>query len=345
MTKRPTDMSTTPTVDAISRLRLTGDIIPPTWYKTITRANGKPHLLAIVILANILYWYKSTPIRDEASGDIVRHERKFYGDKLQRSYDAIADQFGVSKAQATDACHHLEQMGLLTLEFRTVRTDGGLTLSNVLFIEPVVDAIAHISFQDTPLSRFSPPPSPVFLGEGMAKKGETYTSTTTSTTTSLSPEPEGDGVSTDIVLDAEQPTLIDDENHVVNAPGGNNNVRPEKPKRKRRTREEIERDQQALKPKDRREEELFARLQREAKVHGYGGAGQFQSLQQADDFRKAVALLNGQYDKVLDAALRRGIYAVGQIVGYLLAAATRQEADKPSKTEDGRTIHRIGQRF
>lgn len=43
-----------PTVDQLSRIRLTGNVIPPAWYHTILRETGKPYLIAIVIYL-ILY--------------------------------------------------------------------------------------------------------------------------------------------------------------------------------------------------------------------------------------------------------------------------------------------------
>ena len=43
-------------VDAMGSINITGNIIPAVWYRTITKENGKPYLLAIVILADIVYW-------------------------------------------------------------------------------------------------------------------------------------------------------------------------------------------------------------------------------------------------------------------------------------------------
>ena len=40
-------------VDAMGSINITGNIIPAVWYRTITKENGKPYLLAIVILAGI----------------------------------------------------------------------------------------------------------------------------------------------------------------------------------------------------------------------------------------------------------------------------------------------------
>lgn len=45
-------------VDAMGSINISGNIIPAVWYRTITKENGKPYLLAIVILADIVYWYR-----------------------------------------------------------------------------------------------------------------------------------------------------------------------------------------------------------------------------------------------------------------------------------------------
>ncbi len=52
-------------VDAVGKLAFIGDIIPHTWYKTILRDNGKPYLNAIIILADITYWYRPSEVREE----------------------------------------------------------------------------------------------------------------------------------------------------------------------------------------------------------------------------------------------------------------------------------------
>lgn len=62
-------------VDENAKLDITGNIIPQAWYQTITRDNGKPNLTAIIILADIVYWYKPTEIRDEVTGQVVELKR------------------------------------------------------------------------------------------------------------------------------------------------------------------------------------------------------------------------------------------------------------------------------
>ena len=56
-------------VDEMAKIRITGNIVNPNWFKTILYENGKPNLNAIVILADIVYWHRPTEISDEETGE------------------------------------------------------------------------------------------------------------------------------------------------------------------------------------------------------------------------------------------------------------------------------------
>lgn len=45
-------------VDEIGKLNFIGDIVPHTWYKTILRENNKTYLNTIIILVDIVHWYR-----------------------------------------------------------------------------------------------------------------------------------------------------------------------------------------------------------------------------------------------------------------------------------------------
>ncbi|MCK9544716.1 MAG: hypothetical protein M0R03_22080 [Novosphingobium sp.] len=124
---------------------LSGNIIPPLWYKKITFENGKPQLLAINILADIVYWYRPTEIRDEHTGQVVERRKKFKTDLLQRGYDQICDYFGCSHKQAKDSLTLLEKMGLIKRVVRVIKIETG-TIPNCLFIKLNVDKVKEISF-------------------------------------------------------------------------------------------------------------------------------------------------------------------------------------------------------
>lgn len=137
----------TPTVAAIGQMHFEGNIIPHTWYKAISFPNGKADVNAILILAEIVYWYRPTVERDEATGEITNVRKKFKEDKLQRSYQSFADQFGLTRRQCEDAVARLVSHGLITKETRTVDVAAG-RMGNVLFLEPIVDAVQRISSYD-----------------------------------------------------------------------------------------------------------------------------------------------------------------------------------------------------
>ena len=92
-----------PTCDQLREVAFTGNVIPQNWYRIFVKSDlkhPKPHLLAINILADIVYWYRPREIRDEGSGQIIGYQKKFRDDLLQRSYAQIAEQFGCSAGQA-----------------------------------------------------------------------------------------------------------------------------------------------------------------------------------------------------------------------------------------------------
>lgn len=138
-------------VDAIGELNFSGNIIPHSWYQHITFENGKADLSAIVILSEIVYWYRPQEVLDESSGKLLGYRRKFRADKLQRSYQSLADKFGLTKGQASAAVHRLESLGLLTIEFRTVTIhsaeSGDVMLYNVVFLEPIVERLKEITYR------------------------------------------------------------------------------------------------------------------------------------------------------------------------------------------------------
>lgn len=133
------------TTDRLVQLRITGNVIPQIWYKTIRKGTGKPNLNAIIILADIVYWYRPVEIRDEGSGALIGYRKRFKGDLLQRSYQQIADQFGISKRDATNAVVELEKLGVVKRVFRTLTAEG-ISIPNVLFLSLDADVLERITY-------------------------------------------------------------------------------------------------------------------------------------------------------------------------------------------------------
>ena len=194
-----------PVCQQMLNCRLTGNITPISWFRNILTASGKPDVVAIILLSDIVYWYTPVMTRDEHTGDVIGIHQKFQADKLQKTYQEYADIFGFSKNQIKNAIDNLCRQDLITREFRHIKTGSGLAITNVMYIEPDIDKIIKISNKsrspqkvggyppkklgDIPpkSSGISPqknggPPSKKF-GVIPPKNGGTYTKTTTEITT------------------------------------------------------------------------------------------------------------------------------------------------------------------
>ncbi|QWI68086.1 DnaD domain protein [Bacillus mycoides] len=130
-------------VTEIGGLNFKGNVVDHEWFNYITFSNGKPHIVAIMVLSEIVYWYRPTVIRDEVTGRVT-YKKKFKSDKLQKSYHQLAETFGFSKIQVKRACDLLVEMSLIEIEFRTIIVNE-ITLNNVMFVEPKVNEIKSIS--------------------------------------------------------------------------------------------------------------------------------------------------------------------------------------------------------
>lgn len=137
----------TESVMAIGQINLAGNITPANWWRHIKLPSGRPDQTAITLLSEIVYWYRPAEVRNEATGELTGYRKRFRGDKLQRSYQSFADQFGFGKRETTDALKRLRDAGLITLELRSVDAPGldGVKMHNVLFVEPVAERIADIT--------------------------------------------------------------------------------------------------------------------------------------------------------------------------------------------------------
>lgn len=136
-------------VDRLSRMNITGNIIPSAWYQTIRKGTGKPYLNAIVILSDIVYWYRAAEVRDEGSGRLLGYRKRFKADLLQRSYQQMADQFGITKRDATNAVVELERLGVVKRVFR-ILTIGGQLVPNILFLDLDVEVLERLTFPGEP---------------------------------------------------------------------------------------------------------------------------------------------------------------------------------------------------
>lgn len=135
-------------VDAMANVNISGNVISPMWYRTVVKDDGKPHFLAIAILSDIVYWYRPRIVRDEATGNVIKATKRFAEDLLQRGSKALAEQFGVSKRQITEALRLLEELNVISRHYRTIERaygDEKVKITNIQYIELHVDVLKKLS--------------------------------------------------------------------------------------------------------------------------------------------------------------------------------------------------------
>ncbi len=135
------------TVDFMNSIAIVGNVVPQIWYKTVTRSeeDKRPYLLAISILADIVYWYRPTEIRDEYTGQIVGIKKKFKDDMLQRSYKSLCELYGENEKAIQRALLRLEKLGVIKRLFKTVKTEAAV-LGNVMFLDLLPDGLIALTF-------------------------------------------------------------------------------------------------------------------------------------------------------------------------------------------------------
>jgi len=132
-------------VDQMTKIEIKGNIIPQAWTKTICYENGKPNWNAIMILSDVVYWYKPTEIRDETEG-FKGYKKRFKSDLLQRSYEQIMEMYKMTESQAKRGVKFLEKLGVLKRHFRDVSTQGGLKAHNVMYLELVPIRLYELTY-------------------------------------------------------------------------------------------------------------------------------------------------------------------------------------------------------
>src|SRR3546814_736220 len=100
-------------VEQIGQTHFEGNIMPMEWFQHIKFDNGKPDTNAILLLSDIVYWYRPSIVRDESSGRVIAYKKKFKADLLQRSYSDYEALFGYSKKQIRDCFIRLENLSLI----------------------------------------------------------------------------------------------------------------------------------------------------------------------------------------------------------------------------------------
>lgn len=107
----------------LSKINISGNIIPESWYHHIVKSHGRPDLVAITILSEIVYWY-----RPSSDGS-----KKYAEDLLQKSYSELEEKYGFTRKQVLSAFETLESLSLVAREFRNVKIRGRI-VPNIMYV-------------------------------------------------------------------------------------------------------------------------------------------------------------------------------------------------------------------
>ena len=132
-------------VDKLYGAPVSGNLVRPAWCHKIVGKNGKPNMNAVMILAEIVYWYRPKVERIEGDQHDVQLKKKFKADLLQLSYRRIMNEFNLTRDQCKRALDLLESMGLIKRHYKTVDLNDGSKLGNVMYIELFTDNVLKLS--------------------------------------------------------------------------------------------------------------------------------------------------------------------------------------------------------
>ena len=139
------------TVIEISKINFeTYTMVPHSWFlhiqQTTKGGEKKANPIAILLLGDICYWYKATPIHHPSRLEVIGYQRKFKYDKLKLRYSDMASRYGQSNSIIQKAMLLLSNLRLVNTELRNIITRDGDKLINALFVEPVPEMIAAITY-------------------------------------------------------------------------------------------------------------------------------------------------------------------------------------------------------
>ena len=134
-----------PIVDELIDYNPPSIAIPHAWFKTIANDKGKPNINAIIVLSEIVYWYRPSLIKDEMTGEFLGYKKRFKDDLLQKNRRGFEKTFGLTKDQTYTALKHLENLGVIKNHLRHVETKT-TTLNNVRYIELIPEKLKELTY-------------------------------------------------------------------------------------------------------------------------------------------------------------------------------------------------------
>lgn len=145
-----TEYDTTPVVDAVGQMAFSGNIIHRAWLMRpeLRLDNKKLNTVAVMLLADCIYWYRPAKVIDEATHQITRVHKRFKADMWHIDYAAWDEAFGFSERQVRDAASFLVKRGLLRREVRNsaveMKNGQKSVLPSRVFLEPIPEAIQRL---------------------------------------------------------------------------------------------------------------------------------------------------------------------------------------------------------
>ena len=136
------------TVDRIGKINITGNIVPDIWYEMLRTEGNRPYYLAIALLAEIVYWYRPTEVRDEKTGQVLGWKKKFKDFALQRDYIDFVEHYGEEKKTIQRALEYLESKNLIKRDPRDIKDARGRKIPNVLYIHLNANALFKLTYPD-----------------------------------------------------------------------------------------------------------------------------------------------------------------------------------------------------
>lgn len=178
-------------VDSMGKINISGNVIPQMWYRTVIKDNGKPHLLAVTVLADIVYWYRPSEVRDEGTGQVTGWKKRFKGDMLQKTYQQYSDLFGESKRSIKAAFDRLEGLGVIKRFFRNVTCSNGIVLNNIMFISLDTDVLYRLTYPGDGMGDTGKKQDATADGSSQVKQDSTCSTGHTDVTGSMDGEDKG----------------------------------------------------------------------------------------------------------------------------------------------------------